>query len=74
MPRQQRFLTFGEAAATLGVSMPALQRRVEAGHLTSYADPTDFRVKLIDAQELERFMVPRPLRREGQEVAMANTA
>ncbi len=74
MPKQQRFLTFSEAAATLGVSEPALLRRVRAGHLQTYVDPTDYRVRLVDAAELEAFMVPRPLRRDGQEVAMVNAS
>ncbi len=72
--RPERFLTTREAADLLGVSAHALGRRVRAGHLTAHLDPSDLRVRLIDAHELQRYMKPRPIARNREEVPMANTA
>jgi len=57
----QRYVTHSEACAILGVSPPSLRRRVAAGHLRLFVDPSDLRVRLIDQRELEEFMTPRPL-------------
>ena len=55
------YVTITEAAARLGVSDPALRRRVLAGDLVTFTNPRDRRSRLIRLADLEAYMVPRRL-------------
>lgn len=65
----RRFVTTAEAARLAGLSGHALARRVRAGEIQHYRDPSDYRVRLIDVAELEQFLQPRPARREEEPIA-----
>ncbi len=66
MSKAPQFITATEAARVAGVSAPAMTRRLKAGELAWYRDPSDHRVRLIDAGELEQYLVPkRRSEREG---------
>lgn len=69
------FLTITEAARRLGVSEPAVRRRVGRGLIPVYSNPADLRSRLIKAADLERYAVPElvtPAREHGSgEVAMS---
>jgi len=54
------FLTIKAAAQWLGVSDPALRRRVLAGDLVTFTNPRDRRARLIRLSELEAYAVPKP--------------
>ena len=58
---QGQFVRLGEAAERLGVSGPALRRRIAGGELATYADPRDKRSKLIRIVDLETYATPRPI-------------
>ncbi len=60
------FVTLTEAARRLGVSEPAMRRRLQRGELQAFSNPRDARSRLIRAEELEAFMVPRPITPAGQ--------
>jgi hypothetical protein len=67
--KSRRFVSTREAASIAGLSTHALSRRVQAGAITQYRDPSDYRVRLFDVAELEQFLRPRPTPRE--EVAVS---
>ncbi len=60
----RRFISTAEAAQMAGLSGHALARRVREGELQHFIDPSDRRVRLFDVTELERYLQPRPARRE----------
>ncbi len=66
MRDEREFLTLSEAAARLGVSEPALRRRVERGQLPTFTNPGDLRSKLIRAADLDAYAVPAPVLPTGQ--------
>ncbi len=57
MSDEREYLTLREAAVCLGISEPALRRRVLRG-LPTYTNPADLRSRLIKAADLERYAVP----------------
>ncbi len=65
----RKFVTTAEAAQLAGMTGHALSRRVQAGELTHFIDPSDRRVRLFDVGELERYLQPRPARREEASAA-----
>ncbi len=68
----KKFVTTGEAATFLGINRASVRRRVSAGELQAYQDPTDRRVFLFDVNELARYAKPRLVtRREEVPVSAA---
>lgn len=70
------FLTIQQAARWLGVSEPALRRRLDRNLIPIYSNPADLRSRLIKAADLERYAVPElvtpaGVERGGGEVAMS---
>ncbi len=60
----RQYVSTAEAARMAGLSGHALARRVREGELQHFIDPSDRRVRLFDVTELERYLQPRPARRE----------
>lgn len=58
MEGEPKLITATEAREMLGVSKPTMARLIREGHFKVYQDPKDHRVKLLDAEEVERG--PRP--------------
>ncbi len=58
---QPQYVTLTEAARRLGVSEPAMRRRVERGLIPVYSSPCDLRSRLIKAADLARYTVPQPV-------------
>jgi len=54
------YLTIKAAARWLGVSDPAMRRRVLAGDLVTFTNPRDRRARLIRLVDLEEYAVPKP--------------
>lgn len=52
--RKGRKMKLKDAAAFLGVSIPAITRLVSSGALKYVIDPLDRRKKLVSVEELER--------------------
>jgi len=68
--KNRKFITATEAARLAGFSPPALSRRIKAGAIATYKDPSDYRVRLIDINELERYLEPTLIRqKEGPTAA-----
>jgi len=57
--KTNEFLTMSEAARAAGLSEPALRRRVQRGELTVYADPLDWRRRLIRSSDLAGYLAGR---------------
>ncbi len=55
------YVTLSAAAVRLGVSEPAIRRRVQRGELPVYSNPADLRSRLIRGADLERYAVPQPV-------------
>ncbi len=55
------FLTIHEAAAVLGISEPALRRRVARGMVPVYSSPCDLRSRLVKAADVDAFKRPKLL-------------
>ncbi|MDP9354966.1 MAG: helix-turn-helix domain-containing protein [Chloroflexota bacterium] len=55
------YVTITEAAAVLGISEPALRRRVERGLIPVYTNPDDLRSRLVKAADLDAFKRPKLL-------------
>ncbi len=55
------YVTITEAARRLGVSEPALRRRVERGLIAVYSNPDDLRSRLVKAADLDAFKLPKLL-------------
>ncbi len=55
------FLTIAEAARRLGVSEPAMRRRLERGLIPVYSSPCDLRSRLVKAADLDAFKRPKLL-------------
>ena len=62
------FLTFAQAAKRLGIAEMSLRRRCWRGEFTLWQDPADHRRRLIRADDVDRYLVPRPLPRRREEV------
>ncbi len=60
------YVTIAEAARRLGVSEPALRRRVERGLIAVYSSPCDLRSRLVKAADLDAFKLPKLLTPAGQ--------
>ncbi len=60
------YVTITEAARRLGVSEPAMRRRVERGLIPVYTNPDDLRSRLVKAADLDAFKRPRLLTPAGQ--------
>ncbi len=58
---KREYLSLTEAARRLGISEPALRRRVDRGQLAVYSNPIDLRSRLIKTADLERYTVPQPV-------------
>ncbi len=56
--KTRTFITARQAARIAGFSPPAMSRRIKAGDIATYKDPSDYRVRLIDINELERYLEP----------------
>ncbi len=56
--KTRTFITARQAARLAGFSPPAMSRRIKAGAIATYKDPSDYRVRLIDINELERYLEP----------------
>jgi hypothetical protein len=56
--KTRTFITASQAARIAGFSPPAMSRRIKAGAIATYKDPSDYRVRLIDINELERYLEP----------------
>ncbi len=65
--RGEDFLTIREAAAVLGLSEPAVRRRVERGLIPVYTNPDDLRSRLVKATDIDEFKRPRLLTPAGAE-------
>ncbi len=57
------FIGFGSAARHLGISEPALRRRVARGEVATWRDPLDDRRRLVRVRDLEALRSPRPIAR-----------
>ncbi|MDP9470377.1 MAG: helix-turn-helix domain-containing protein [Chloroflexota bacterium] len=55
------YVTIAEAARRLGVSEPAMRRRVERGMIPVYSSPCDLRSRLVKAADLDAFRLPKLL-------------
>ncbi len=56
--KTRTFITASQTARIAGFSPPAMSRRIKAGAIATYKDPSDYRVRLIDINELERYLEP----------------
>ncbi len=70
------YVTIAEAARRLGLSEPALKRRLDRGLIRTFTSPLDLRSRLIRAADLDAFLIPQPITPAGQnhgggEVAMS---
>ncbi len=70
------YVTLSEAAARLGLSEPALRRRVERGLIPTFSNPSDLRSRLIKSADLAAYATPQPVtparrEHEGGEVVMS---
>ncbi len=70
------YVTIQQAARRLGLSEPALRRRLERGLIPTYSNPVDLRSRLIKAADLAAYATPQPVtpvrrEHEGGEVAMS---
>jgi hypothetical protein len=66
--RAPEFITTTAAARIAGLSQQAMTRRLKTGELTWYRNPTDHRMRLIDVDELKKYMAPKR-RSEREEVS-----
>ncbi len=55
------YVTIAEAARRLGVSEPAMRRRLERGLIPVYSSPCDLRSRLVKAADLDAFKRPKLL-------------
>lgn len=55
------YVTLTEAARRLGVSEPAIRRRVLRGALQTFSNPQDLRTVLIRTADLNTYAVPQPV-------------
>jgi len=55
------FLTVGEAARRASVSRPTLRRMIARGDLPAFVAPTDRRLRLVKAEDIDALRAPRPL-------------
>ncbi len=62
-----QFLTLTQAARRLGLSEPALRRRIQAGVLPVFTNPRDRRSRLIRLIDLDTYAVPTPVLPVGRE-------
>ncbi len=67
MSGEAEYVTITEAARRLGLSEPALRRRVERGLIPTFTSPQDLRARLVRVADLEAFMVPQPITPAGWE-------
>jgi len=67
MSDEPQYLTIQQAARRLGLSEPALRRRVDRGLIPTFSSPLDLRSRLIRAADLDAFMVPQPITPAGWE-------
>ena len=57
-----RLAPSGEAARRAGLSSSAISRRIKEGAIAAWRDPSDHRVRLIDLDELDRYLAtPQPV-------------
>ena len=61
------YVRLTNAAREFGVSRNKLRLLVRGGRLTTYEDPKDGRVTLLDRNELEELFRVRPARSQGRE-------
>lgn len=54
-------LPMGEAARRLGISRVTMSNLAKSGRFTIYQDLRDRRVKLVDLEEVESALAPRPM-------------
>ena len=64
---RQAFIRLTDAAEEFGVSRVKLSNLIKEGRLTTYEDPRDKRVRLLNKEELEKFFRIRPEERAGEE-------
>ena len=58
-----RLAPSGEAARIAGLSPNAISRRIKEGAIAAWIDPSDRRVRLVDLDELDRYLAtPQPVR------------
>lgn len=55
MVKNGEFVNIREGAKRLGISEPAIRRRIQRGELTAYASPLNLRVKLLRIADLDRY-------------------
>ncbi len=67
MDGDSEYMTIREAAAVLGLSEPAVRRRVERGLIPAYTNPDDLRSRLVKAADLDAFKRPKLLTPAGAE-------
>ena len=54
------YLTIKAAARWLGVSGPAMRRRLHSGDLATFTNPRDKRARLVRLADLEEYAIPKP--------------
>ena len=60
--KTKRLAPSGEAARLAGLSPNAISRRIKEGAIAAWVDPSDHRVRLVDLDELDRYLAsPQPV-------------
>ena len=54
--KPKRLASSAKAAKVAGLSPNAISRRVKAGLISTWTDPTDLRLRLVDLDELEDYL------------------
>ncbi len=71
---ETQFVPLPVAAAELGLTERALQRRVQAGALRVYRNPVDRRRYLVDRDDITAFLRPEPIRRSTHQTREGGAA
>lgn len=61
MSDEPQYMTISEACHRLGLSEPALRRRVQRGLIPVYSNPDDLRSQLVKAADVDAFKRPKLL-------------
>ncbi len=70
--KPKRLAPSSEAARIAGLSPNAISRRVKAGVIKAWIDPSDHRVRLVDLDELDRYLTtPQPVRHSDRDPVQA---
>lgn len=63
---EEEYIPVAEAKRRLGLSDPAFARRVRRGEIVTYRDPCDWRRRVVQRVDLDRYLATmKPIRGQG---------